>query len=146
LLDQCFRLGEQSDALTGVAFAAEIVGEALAVGRLGKHARQGKLADAARSGEKEGVRNVLGAQGAAKGSHNPRVAKKFREGHALRPALSGIARHGHPQHLLDRGQDLACYFLHGMHGSASGIEAFDGYPRRVAGELIVHRGRVLQVA
>jgi hypothetical protein len=65
LLQQGLRIREQTDALAGGAFTAKVVGEALAIRGLGKHARQGKLADSSRTGKEQGVRNASRAQSAA---------------------------------------------------------------------------------
>ncbi len=64
LLDELLRIGEERDALTGVALTAEIVGEALAVGSLREHARERVFADSARAGKEQGVRDAAAAESA----------------------------------------------------------------------------------
>src|SRR5260370_14438731 len=109
----------------------------------GKHAGQGELADAARTGEEQGMGNALRAQGSAKGGHDAVVAKKLREDHALPAALCRIASHGRPQEMLHGGRDFPRNFFHRTHRATDGIETFDGYPWYVAGTMIVHSGCVL---
>ena len=60
LLDKFLWFGQQADALAGSAFAAEVVGETLAVGGLRKHARQRVLADSTRASEEQCVRDAVG--------------------------------------------------------------------------------------
>ena len=63
------------------ALAAEIVGEALAIGGLREHARERVFADAARAGEEQGVRDAAAAESAAQSGDDAFVAEKFGEAH-----------------------------------------------------------------
>jgi hypothetical protein len=83
LLQQSLGISEQPDALAGGAFTAKVIGEALAIRGLSKHASQGEFADPARAGEKEGVRNTSGAQSASERRHYAFVAEKFRKAHGV---------------------------------------------------------------
>src|SRR5882757_80853 len=83
LLQQSLGIREQSDALARGAFTAKIVGEALAIRGLGKHACQGELANSTRTGKEQGVRNAFRAQSAAEGRYYPFITEKFRKAHAV---------------------------------------------------------------
>jgi hypothetical protein len=65
----------------GRTFAAKIVAQALAIGGLRKHSRQGVFADAARSGEKQGAGSAFPFEHAPKRRHKPLIAEKFRKSH-----------------------------------------------------------------
>jgi hypothetical protein len=83
LLQQNLGIREQADALAGGAFTAKVVGEALAIRGLGKHARQGELADSSRTGKEQGVRNASGAQSAAESRYYAFITEKFCKAHAV---------------------------------------------------------------
>ena len=74
LLEKRLGIGEQGDALARGALAAKIVGEALAIRGLCKHARKSELADTPRAGEKQGVRDTIAAKSAAERSDDALVA------------------------------------------------------------------------
>jgi len=81
LLQQGLGIRKQTDALARGAFTAKVVGEALAIRGLSKHARQSELADSARTGKKEGVGNASGAQSAAEGRYYAFITEKFYKAH-----------------------------------------------------------------
>jgi hypothetical protein len=81
LLDQALWVGEERDALAGVAFAASIVGEALAVCGLRKEPGESELADAMRAGEEKCMRYPSGTQGSAECGDDLLIAAKFGESH-----------------------------------------------------------------
>jgi hypothetical protein len=81
LVDEPLRVGEQSNALAGGALAAEVVGEALAVGGLGEHARESEFAYTARAGEEQGMRDAVAPQGTAEGRYDTFVAEEVGEAH-----------------------------------------------------------------
>ena len=85
LFEEGPRIGEKSDAEAGGAFAAEVVGEAFAIGGLGEHASESEFAKAARAAEKEGVGNAIGAESAAKSGDDAFIAEEFGEAHVQRP-------------------------------------------------------------
>jgi hypothetical protein len=76
-------IGQLTDALAGVAFAAEIVGEALAICGLREHAGQREFSYAARTSEEQRVGDPLTFQRAAQSLHDAGVAEKFVEAHRL---------------------------------------------------------------
>jgi hypothetical protein len=51
LLDEFLGVSQEADALAGFALAAEVVGEALAVGGLGEHSSESVFADPSGTGE-----------------------------------------------------------------------------------------------
>ena len=63
------------------ALAAEVVGEAFAIGGLREHAREREFADAARAGEEQACGTRPAAQSAAECGDDAFVAEKFGEGH-----------------------------------------------------------------
>ena len=77
LLDEGPKIGEQPDLPARFAFAAKIIGQPLAVGRLREHSREREFSDSARAGEEHRVRNALGGQHAAKRGDDARVAEKI---------------------------------------------------------------------
>jgi hypothetical protein len=81
LLDEAPRIGELRDAKAGGAFAAKIVGKALAISGLSKHARQCELANTARPGEKQRMRNAAGAKSAAQSRDNLVIPGKLGKAH-----------------------------------------------------------------
>jgi hypothetical protein len=81
LFEEFLRVGKPGDAQAGSAFAAEIVREAFAVGRLREHARESEFADATRAGKEQRVRNASAAEGAAEGRDKALVAEKFLKTH-----------------------------------------------------------------
>jgi hypothetical protein len=83
LLDQFLRIGKQGDALAGGALAAEIVGQAFAIGGLRKHTRESEFAHSARSCEKQSMWDTLGTEGATQRAYEPFVAKKLGKPHTL---------------------------------------------------------------
>jgi hypothetical protein len=85
LLDEFLGIGQERDPLTGVALAAEIVGEALAIGGLSEHPRQCEFADAARTGEEQSVRYAPAAERAAQGGDDALIAEEFGEAHQRAP-------------------------------------------------------------
>jgi hypothetical protein len=74
-------IGKQDDALARWAFAAEIIRQFFAIGRLCKHPRQRKFPHSTRPGEQQGVRHTLAAQRPAQSLHDPRISQKFCEAH-----------------------------------------------------------------
>ena len=142
LLEESLRIGKQSDAPAGVAFAAEIIGEAFTVGGLRKHTREGKLTDAARSAEEQRVRNAAAAKRAAKSCDDTFVAEEFGEAHGLAASPCGGGR----KHGFDRSKGFRGDFLGRAHGATGAVKTLDGGPGRAAGEEIVHCCRLFQVA
>jgi len=135
-------IGEERNAQAGGAFATEIIGEALAIGGLRKHASKSVFADAARAGEEQCVGDALGAEGAAKGGDDALVAEKFGEAHALPCAFLGArGKYG-----LDGGEDFRGDFLGRAHGVLCGVDALDGGPGRLTREHVVHFRGVFEVA
>src|SRR6266699_2247148 len=81
LLEQRLQIGEPGDALTSSALAAEVVGEAFAIGGLRKHAGEGEFANAARAGEEQCVGNTFSAESAAERRDDTFVAEKLLKTH-----------------------------------------------------------------
>jgi hypothetical protein len=81
MLEELLRIGELRDLQARRALAAEIVGETLAVGGLGEHARQSELTNATCAGEKQSVWNARSAKCASQGGDNPLVTEEFGEAH-----------------------------------------------------------------
>jgi hypothetical protein len=81
LSDQALWLGEQRDALAGVAFAAGIVCEPLAIGCLREQPRQRVLADTSRSRKEQSMRHAARTHRTAKRRHDLGIAAEFGEGH-----------------------------------------------------------------
>ena len=89
LLQQLPGIGELRNAPASGAFFAEVVREAFAIGGLCEHARESEFAQAARSGEEQGVGDTSAAESAAKRCDNAFVAKKFRKSHVSTPLACG---------------------------------------------------------
>jgi hypothetical protein len=82
LLDELFRLGEQSNAFASLTFATEVVLETFAIGGLRKHSRQSEFAETARPAEEQSVRNAIVAQSTAQSRDNAFIAKELGKAHA----------------------------------------------------------------
>lgn len=141
LLDEFFWIGEKSDALAGFALAARIVGQALAVGGLGKQARESELADAARAAEKKGMRNALAAQSAAERGDDAFIAEEFGEAHGLAAVLPERAH----ENLQDGGENFRGDFFLRAHGAKRFVKTGNGGPIGAARELIVHCGGLFEM-
>jgi hypothetical protein len=77
LLDEGPKIGQLPDFATWFAFAAKIVGQPLAVGRLREHSRESVFSNSPRAGEEHRMRNAFGSQHAPQRGHDARVAKKI---------------------------------------------------------------------
>ena len=94
LYEKRLRIGELRDSLAGGALAAEVVGEAFAIGALGEHACESEFANATRAGEEQRVGDTLASEGTAERRDDAFVAEKFREAHWSAPFLLGGLREG----------------------------------------------------
>ena len=72
---------EWRDAPAGIALAAEIVFQALAVGGLREHAGERVFSDAARAGEEKRAGDAVAGEHAAQGADNALVAEEVVKGH-----------------------------------------------------------------
>jgi hypothetical protein len=77
LFEEFLSISELGNAPAVGAFAAEIVGHALAICRLREHAGEREFANAARAGKEQSVGHALGAQSTAESRDDAFVAEKF---------------------------------------------------------------------
>jgi hypothetical protein len=77
LLDKRSKIGQLPDFSARFAFAAKIIRQALAVGRLREHSREREFSNAPRAGEQHRMRHAFGGQHPAQCGDDARVAEKI---------------------------------------------------------------------
>src|ERR1035437_2296987 len=94
LFDQGTNVRERADAAAGVALAAKIVAEPLAVGGLREHARERELSDPSRAGEEHGMWDAFAREHAAQRGYGSLVPNELRKTHKGLPRLTVRPAHG----------------------------------------------------
>lgn len=138
MFEQRLWVGELGDLPARGTFAAEVIGEPLAVGGLSKQPRESELPDAARSGEEESMRDPGMAERASQCSDNFFIAQELGKTHSS-TFVDGV------QNGVDREEHFPSYIFGEPQGIAASIVALNGSPRLAAREHVIHFGGVFEV-